>query len=202
MGGRSSRCTRCGGWTMARRSSRSRRTSLIVGSSRQAGSPALTAEGGSAAARRVGPRPRHTWPGRLVREPQPAGALHHARPARGQRCPALQQQPPDRADARLRGDVHGDDSRRARSCRWTGGPHSSPSLRSWMGDSRGRWEGDTLVIGTTNFTDRTNFRGSGASLAPGRAAHARIDADTIDYRFTRRRSDDLDAAVDGVMPRS
>ncbi len=45
-----------------------------------------------------------------------------------------------------------------------GRPHNSPNLRSWMGDSRGRWEGDTLVVDTTNFTDRTNFRGAGANL--------------------------------------
>jgi hypothetical protein len=64
-----------------------------------------------------------------------------------------------------------------------GRPHSSPNLRSWMGDSRGRWEGDTLVIDTTNFTDRTNFRGSGANLHLVERI-TRVDADTIDYRFT------------------
>jgi len=64
-----------------------------------------------------------------------------------------------------------------------GRPHSSPNLRSWMGDSRGRWEGDTLVIDTTNFTDRTNFRGSGANLHLIER-FTRVDADTIDYRFT------------------
>jgi len=64
-----------------------------------------------------------------------------------------------------------------------GRPHSSPNLRSWMGDSRGRWEGDTLVIDTTNFTDRTNFRGSGANLHLTER-FTRVDADTIDYRFT------------------
>ena len=36
-----------------------------------------------------------------------------------------------------------------------GRPHNSSNLRSWMGDSRGRWEGDTLVVDTINFTDRT-----------------------------------------------
>jgi len=64
-----------------------------------------------------------------------------------------------------------------------GRPHSSPGLRSWMGDSRGRWEGDTLVVDTTNFTDRTNFRGSGANLHLVER-FTRVDADTIDYRFT------------------
>ena len=64
-----------------------------------------------------------------------------------------------------------------------GRPHNSPNLRSWMGDSRGRWDGDTLVIDTTNFTDRTNFRGSGANLHLVERL-TRIDADTIEYRFT------------------
>ena len=35
-----------------------------------------------------------------------------------------------------------------------GRPHVSPAIRQWLGDSRGRWEGDTLVVTTTNFTDR------------------------------------------------
>src|SRR4051794_41075266 len=37
-----------------------------------------------------------------------------------------------------------------------GRQHAPAAVRSWMGDSRGRWDGDTLVIDTTNFTDRTN----------------------------------------------
>ena len=64
-----------------------------------------------------------------------------------------------------------------------GRPHSHQNLRSWMGDSRGRWDGDTLVIDTTNFTDRTNFRGSGANLHLIER-FTRVDSDTIDYRFT------------------
>ena len=64
-----------------------------------------------------------------------------------------------------------------------GRPHADASIRSWMGDSRGRWEGDTLVIDTTNFTDRTNFRGSGANLHLVERIR-RVDADTIEYRFT------------------
>jgi len=35
-----------------------------------------------------------------------------------------------------------------------GRPHLDPSLRQWNGDSRGHWEGDTLVVDTTNFTDK------------------------------------------------
>ena len=39
-------------------------------------------------------------------------------------------------------------------------PHVPSSLQLWLGDSRGRWEGDTLVVETTNFSAKTNFRGS------------------------------------------
>jgi hypothetical protein len=41
-----------------------------------------------------------------------------------------------------------------------GRPHPDPKVRWLAGDSRGRWEGDTLVVDTTNFTDKTNFRGA------------------------------------------
>jgi hypothetical protein len=45
-----------------------------------------------------------------------------------------------------------------------GRPHASPKLRMLMGDARGRWEGDTLVVETTNFTNRTPYRGSTENL--------------------------------------
>jgi hypothetical protein len=64
-----------------------------------------------------------------------------------------------------------------------GRPHNSPNIRSWMGDPRGRWEGDALVVDTINFTDRTNFRGAGANLHLVER-FTRVDADTIEYRFT------------------
>jgi len=64
-----------------------------------------------------------------------------------------------------------------------GRPHTSPTVRAWMGDSRGRWDGDTLVVDTVNFTDKTNFRGSGASLHVVER-FTRVDADTLEYRFT------------------
>ena len=45
-----------------------------------------------------------------------------------------------------------------------GSPHLPPHVRQWLGDARGRWEGDTLVVDTTNFTDRTNYEGARDNL--------------------------------------
>jgi len=42
--------------------------------------------------------------------------------------------------------------------------HAPSSVRQWFGDSIGKWEGDTLVVDTTNFTDKTRFRGSSENL--------------------------------------
>lgn len=45
-----------------------------------------------------------------------------------------------------------------------GRPHLPATVRQWMGDPRGHWEGNTLVVDTTNFSDKTNFRGSDENL--------------------------------------
>jgi hypothetical protein len=45
-----------------------------------------------------------------------------------------------------------------------GRPHLASASRTWEGDSRGRWEGNTLVVDTTNFSDKTNFLGAGDDL--------------------------------------
>jgi hypothetical protein len=64
-----------------------------------------------------------------------------------------------------------------------GRPHLGPNIRQLMGDSRGRWEGHTLVVDTTNFTDQTNFRGSGENLHVVER-FTRVNEDTILYEFT------------------
>ncbi len=64
-----------------------------------------------------------------------------------------------------------------------GRPHAPQSVRQWMGDSRGRWDGDTLVVETTNFTNKTNFRGSGEKLLLVER-FTRVDAETLGYEFT------------------
>jgi hypothetical protein len=63
------------------------------------------------------------------------------------------------------------------------GRHLPSNLRRWMGDSIGRWEGDTLVVETTNFTGKTQFRGSGESLKVTER-FTRTGPEEILYRFT------------------
>jgi len=62
-------------------------------------------------------------------------------------------------------------------------PHLPSTIRKWMGDSVGRWEGDTLVIDTTNFTDKTRFRGSSDALHTVERL-TRVDGRTLRYQFT------------------
>jgi hypothetical protein len=62
-------------------------------------------------------------------------------------------------------------------------PHLPKTIRRWMGDSVGHWEGDTLVVDTTNFTDKTRFRGSTEDLHVIER-FSRIDERTLLYRFT------------------
>ena len=45
-----------------------------------------------------------------------------------------------------------------------GSGHLPDGVRQWRGDSRGHWDGDTLVIETKNFTAKTSFRGTGPGL--------------------------------------
>jgi hypothetical protein len=61
--------------------------------------------------------------------------------------------------------------------------HLPKNIRRWMGDSVGHWDGDTLVIDTTNFTDKTRFRGSTENLHVVERL-ARVDDKTLLYRFT------------------
>ena len=62
-----------------------------------------------------------------------------------------------------------------------GRPHGE--IPQWTGESRGRWEGDTLVVETTNFLRETSFRNSSANLQLVERFR-RVDADTLLYEFT------------------
>lgn len=64
-----------------------------------------------------------------------------------------------------------------------GRPHLPSSVRQWVGDSRGRWDGDTLVIETTNFLRETTFRNSSARMQLVER-FTRVDQETLHYEFT------------------
>jgi hypothetical protein len=74
-----------------------------------------------------------------------------------------------------------------------GRPHLPPGIQQMGGDSRGHWDGDTLIVDTTNFSDKTNFRGPPSNTrqdifsSPEMHVVERfkmIDAETIAYSFT------------------
>ena len=64
-----------------------------------------------------------------------------------------------------------------------GPPHADPRVRGYMGDSRGHWEGETLVIDTTNFNGNNNFYGADENMHLVERL-TRTDANTIRYQFT------------------
>jgi len=86
--------------------------------------------------------------------------------------------------------IHTEMIHEARVVPLNGRPHVPSSMRLWLGDSRGRWEKDTLVVETTNFTDKSSF--SGNIIARGGSTPAmrlverftRVDRDTLLYEFT------------------
>jgi hypothetical protein len=64
-----------------------------------------------------------------------------------------------------------------------GRPHLPPNVHQWLGDSRGHWEGNTLVVDTANFTDETKFRGADEKLHLTER-FTRTALDTLLYEFT------------------
>ena len=64
-----------------------------------------------------------------------------------------------------------------------GRPHLPSNIRQWTGDSRGHWEGQTLVVDTTNFSEKTAFRGADQNLHLTER-FTRTDPETILYQFT------------------
>ena len=71
----------------------------------------------------------------------------------------------------------------ARVIAMDGRPHLPAGIERWAGDSRGRWDADTLVVDTTNFTGRTRFQGSGTGLHVVER-FTRTDLNTLQYEFT------------------
>ena len=68
-----------------------------------------------------------------------------------------------------------------------GRPHVGPTFKLWMGDSRGRWDGNTLIVHTTNLTDKTWFDHVGTFHSEAMQVVERftiVDANTIAYQAT------------------
>ena len=87
----------------------------------------------------------------------------------------------------------------ARIVRLNATTHLPKHIRPWMGDSIGRWEGDTLVVDTTNFPPQQNFRGSSENLHVVERFR-RVDANTINYRFTVDDPTTFTAPFSGEIP--
>ncbi|HEV2983458.1 MAG TPA: hypothetical protein VGX46_03675 [Vicinamibacterales bacterium] len=77
--------------------------------------------------------------------------------------------------------------------------HLPPTIRKWMGDSVGTWDGDTLVVDTTNFTSKTQFRGSSEHLHVVER-FTRTGPDTLLYRFTVEDPSTWDRSWTGEYP--
>jgi hypothetical protein len=70
-----------------------------------------------------------------------------------------------------------------------GRPHLPPNIRLWQGDSVGHWEGDTLVVDTTNYNDDVRYASFNCCGPAGEGMHIverfrRVDENTIDFRYT------------------
>lgn len=65
-----------------------------------------------------------------------------------------------------------------------GRPHLSRDIHRWHGDSRGHWEGDTLVVETTNFRPGATYLNANPETLRITEHFRRLDAYTIEYKFT------------------
>jgi len=78
-------------------------------------------------------------------------------------------------------------------------PHAPQGYRSWLGDSRGHWEGDTLVVETTNFSDKVGFRGASENMKVTER-FTRVSDDAIRYEFTVNDPSTWEIPWKGEMP--
>ena len=89
-----------------------------------------------------------------------------------------------------------------------GRPALTDDIRQWMGSSRGRWEGETLVIDTRNFTHRTaSFSVTGLALGSAEGLHlverfTRVDDDSLLYEFTVNDPASFTEPFSGRLPMS
>ena len=80
-----------------------------------------------------------------------------------------------------------------------GRPRLPEHIRQWRGDARGRWEGDTLVVESRNFTDKTSFRGSGKNMRLTER-FTRVADDKLVYRYTINDPESFEKPWTAVIP--
>ena len=78
-------------------------------------------------------------------------------------------------------------------------PHLAPDIRQQVGDSRGHWDGETLVVESTNFLRETGFTGSGANLHLVERFR-RVDENTLVYEFTVNEPEKFSHPWTAVIP--
>jgi hypothetical protein len=155
-----------------------RRTSLIVGT--EGTIPPLTAQARDRLATRAAKEKGHEFDGP---ENRPLGA----------RCITMDRVGPPLLPARYNSNlqivqgpgyvaIETEEIHDVRLIPLDGRPHLAKNIRQWMGDSVGHWEGNTLVVDTTNFTDLSPFPGAQNLHVIER--FTRIDPETILYKFT------------------
>ena len=87
-----------------------------------------------------------------------------------------------------------------------GRPHLAGTVRQWLGDGRGYWDGDTLVVETTNFNDLVPSFNAGffVALGTGTTLHlterfTRVDEETLRYEFTVDDPETFTQSITGVL---
>ena len=142
--------------------------------------PAMTADGQARAAARAAQRQAHPADGPEDRSLAERCLMFNAGPPM---LPGPYNNFVQIRSARDHVIVHNEMIHDARLVPLDGRPHLPAAVRRWQGDPRGRWDGDTLVVDTTNFTDKTNFRGASDRLHLVER-FTRVDASTLLYEFT------------------
>ncbi|MEP7352101.1 MAG: hypothetical protein ABI824_02615 [Acidobacteriota bacterium] len=88
----------------------------------------------------------------------------------------------------------------ARIIRTDGSKHLDPAIRQWYGDSIGHWEGETLVVDSTNFNDQPAFGRGATKDLHVTERFTRISEDTIKYQFTVSDPNTWEQAWSGEYP--
>jgi hypothetical protein len=166
-------------WDPGTRHLANRRTSLVVDPP-NGRVPALTADGQKRAAERARLRREHQWPEGPEDLELNVRCLQWA-VAGPPMTPGVYNNNVQFVQARDHVVIVNEMIHDARIVPLDGRPHGT--LRRWMGDSLGHWDGATLVVDTINFSEKYSFRGSDQNLHLTER-FTKLDTNTIDYQFT------------------